>query len=134
MEVETFNYIAKKLKNYRHLDKLIEQRELMITNAYKETDSNIGGGRSNIVSKPIEAIAINLADDTKLQTLKDWKKAIDQNLSKCRVETRIIIEKMYIEDKLTTRKVSRLVYLSESQVRRLRAEFFEELAYVMDVV
>lgn len=130
MKKTKFNYIAEMLCGYKELNQRIKDREEMLMHPFVEDDTNIGGGKSNVMSNTAETTALLLVDDSELLELKKCRRVIGELLNSSRVEVRIIIEEMYIKPNTgeSIRTVAPKVFLSETQAKRLRTEFFEELA------
>lgn len=136
MNKAKFNYIAWLLYSYSSLPARIKGREEMLLHPFVEdVDTNVGGGKSNVMGNQAETTAIMIAGDSELESLRNTIKVINKLLRSSRVEVRIIIEEMYIKPShATITQVAPKVFLSESQVKRLRTEFFEELAQELAII
>lgn len=112
----------------------------------KIEDSNIGGGKSNVmisqfgdyddngdavgkpsITNPAEIMAITIADDKRLSNLERNKRVVEYCLDRSDSDTVTIIHELYIKPRptLTVDGVARKVSLSVSQVRRKKSKFFE---------
>lgn len=60
-------------EDYQTIDHDIRVREYELDHPIPEQDDNIGGGRSTIIARPQERIAINRDDDRRLQYLYKLK-------------------------------------------------------------
>lgn len=95
-----FNHAdLKKLEGYwielNELKEKLKYREWQLLHAYKEEDTNVGGGRSSNISNPTEQKAIKLAEDKTYQNLKN---VIN------------VIEKLYPELDDVQKKIVRMKY------------------------
>lgn len=94
-------------------------------------DENVGGGRSNVVSKPTEMKALRIADDRYLNQLKKQKYAVEQALNNSDSVTCNVIELYYMDDKPKTwDMVSFELYngqISTRTLKRIRTAFFEKV-------
>lgn len=68
--------IEKKLFRCQRIDSAIQYRKFELE--MKITDSNVGGSRSNRISKPTEDIVMKWDADGKLQNLYEFKRRISE--------------------------------------------------------
>ena len=68
--------IEKKLFRCQRIDSAIQYRKFELE--MKITDSNVGGSRSNRISKPTEDIVMKWDADSKLQNLYEFKRRISE--------------------------------------------------------
>lgn len=61
----------------------------------KEEDSNIGGGRSSFISKPVEIEVVKTMSDIYIQNRELWKKAINETLEEQNCEIKELICNKY---------------------------------------
>lgn len=87
------NELDRKFANYHAYNKeiAIRKEELKL----REVDENIGGGRSNIMSNPIESQVIKEMSDPYIMNRELWKKAVKETLSDQSAEIRVLIETKY---------------------------------------
>lgn len=87
------NELDRKFANYHAYNKeiAIRKEELKL----REVDENIGGGRSNIMSNPIEAQVIKEMSDPYIMNRELWKKAVKETLSDQSADIRVLIETKY---------------------------------------
>lgn len=125
----TFKYLEGLISDYKQMDQHIKARELELLSPWSESDGNIGGGRSSIVSRPTETKGLSIATDKSLLELKRQKQALDVVVSKARPVALDIIELRYWADprKLTWDGIASQVHYSRSQCFLLRDEFILRL-------
>lgn len=127
-----FDYIAEIISDYPQTNQYIKKREDELTNQFQEfRDENVGGGRAQYKNNTgVQDMAITLAIDKRLNTLKRHAKAVEQCLNECDPDTKAIIEELYIKQHptLNVYGVAEKVNLSASQVKRRRLKFFEHLS------
>jgi RinA family phage transcriptional activator len=73
----TFKHIENEIRIYHQTLKEIEIRRMEIMHRYTPTDTNIGGGKSNLPGDPTGRTATALTDDLKLETLERIVTAIE---------------------------------------------------------
>ncbi|TLQ29492.1 DUF722 domain-containing protein [Lentilactobacillus parabuchneri] len=127
-----FDYIAEIISDYPQTNQYIKEREDELTNQFQEfRDENVGGGRAQYKNNTgVQDMAITLAIDKRLNTLRRHAKAVEQCLNECDSDTKAIIEELYIKQHptLNVYGVAEKVNLSASQVKRRRLKFFEHLS------
>ncbi|WPC19433.1 hypothetical protein N6G95_09475 [Pediococcus inopinatus] len=129
-------HLIELLEEYSEIDNDIKQIENRLEYPPREEDSNVGGGRSNIVNKPVEMLAITVADNASINNLVLAKENIRATLSDSYRwyhddYTGDIIRLMYIQrDTYTAAQLanSERVPLSEWAIRRRRNVFLDHLA------
>ena len=69
-------FLIKKLKEYKFMGKeLIDIEERLDKNSF---DANSGIKSKNKISRKVESLAIKLADNEEYQSIKSWKRLIDE--------------------------------------------------------
>ena len=129
MERATFNYIAKVLHDYPHIDQYIKDRELELMAPWHEQDQNIGGGKASM-SNGQERMAITIADDRRLTNLQNRKFVVDKCLDKSDELTVDIIQELYFKERpeYTVQGLADKLNLNDSTLRRHRGQFFKLIA------
>jgi len=129
MERATFNYIAKVLHDYPHIDQYIKDRELELMAPWREQDQNIGGGKASM-SNGQEHMAITIADDRRLTNLQNRKLVVDKCLDKSDELTVDIIQELYFKERpeYTVQGLADKLNLNDSTLRRHRGQFFKLIA------
>lgn len=129
MERATFNYIAKVLHDYPHIDQYINDRELELMAPWREQDQNIGGGKASM-SNGQERMAITIADDRRLTNLQNRKLVVDKCLGQVDKHTQCVIEELYFkaQPELTMHGLADKIGMGDATVRRRRNHFFELVA------
>ncbi|QHB52463.1 DUF722 domain-containing protein [Lentilactobacillus hilgardii] len=127
-----FDYIAEIISDYPKTDQYIKEREDELMNQFQDfRDENVGGGRAQYKNNTgVQDMAITLAIDKRLNTLKRHAKAVEECLNETDDDTKIIINELYIKHHptLNVYGVAERVNLSASQVKRRRSKFFETLS------
>lgn len=87
------NELDRKFAHYYEYNKEIAIRKEEMK--MREADENIGGGKSNIMSNPIESQVIKELSDPYIANRELWKKAIRETLENQSKEIRNLMEKKY---------------------------------------
>ena len=130
MNSNTFKQIEIMLSEYPKYEQYIKSREEELTNPYQITDTNQGGGQSNMTSDTTGLKAITLAEDRVLQRLKFQHRAIKRTYDAADPSVQKMIKEYYFT-KPRTRTwsgVADYVGWSRSQCFNLRNAFFSQLA------
>lgn len=130
----TYRYLVQILKDYRRTDGYIKQREEELMHPYRETDENIGGGRSSFISNPSERMAITISEDRRLANLERNRDVIDKCMDQTDVVTKELIRYMYIDYNLNTIRAAQETNISERHARRLHKRFIETIADEIGIV
>ena len=130
MNAGTYKFIEQTLYDFNDIDKHIEKRIEALKYPAIHTDENIGGGKSNIPTKPTERLAITLADDLMLSNLRSIKQTVEVVLDNLEEKPRQVIELYYINQprKYTWVGVAEQTNYSERQCRNIRNAVFGEIA------
>lgn len=87
--------VDKMLFDYPKIDDYVKERRESLEHPYIEPDENVGGGKGNKISKPIENIIISIDDDKILHGLVKQKNATYLALQKLNPEFLPVIERYY---------------------------------------
>lgn len=97
----------------------------------RETDENIGGGRSSFISKPQEQMILTIEEDEQLQSLKKQLDTVNKVLDESEPDVRIIIKELYFRKHplytMTGLVQQRLIHCSRSSAFRQRDAFLDRL-------
>lgn len=118
------------LHEYPHMGEYIKNREQELMYPYRdEHDENVGGGRSNIPGKPVERMAITVADDRYLFNLKRIHGVLQESLSTLDPDTKKIVYELHLKEHptLTMQGVCGELNISRAQGFKLRNRYFSEL-------
>lgn len=118
------------LHEYPHMGEYIRNREQELMYPYRDDhDENVGGGRSNIPGKPVERMAITVADDRYLYNLKRIYRVLQDSIDGLDDDTRKIVFELYVKEHptLTMQGVCDGLHISRAQGFKLRNRFFVEL-------
>ena len=77
----TKNYLENILRMYPRYNEMIKIKERALLNPSKQRDQNTGGGRSGIVGKPTEKLAISVLTDREIVVIVNHKRAVEKALN-----------------------------------------------------
>ncbi|ODV57286.1 DUF722 domain-containing protein [Lysinibacillus fusiformis] len=112
------------------LKKQLRYREWELLNAYQETDTNIGGGKSNRISDTTGNKAIVLAEDKNYQHLKNIITTLEQLYKELDHDQKTIVDMRYF-DKMECyewQNIADKLYMSTYRVLRKRNALIDETA------
>ena len=113
--------------DYHKYPTLIANRRAVLS--VREVDENVGGGKSNIMGKPVENLAVRYLTDKRLLFLQNVQDAIHDTLNGLDENTRQMIELRYFNnDKYNWRQVAKLFNYSPAQIYRIRYRVLEMFA------
>lgn len=125
---DDLKWLEDKFERYKQLDKeiAIRKEELKM----KETDENIGGGKSNTVSSPVEIQVIKEQTDPYIKTRLIWKDGIEKTYQESSEEVQQIINDKFWGDRsyLSWVAIGEDYYISKTQIYRLRYNVLEKFA------
>ena len=129
MERAKFNYLIQIIKDYPNVPKYLHEREDEILHPWRDTDSNIGGGRAT-PSNGQERLLVKLSDDRRLNAIRTQYDAVGKCLASADPDTARIIHELYLKPRITLTVDGVAEKLSESvaTVKRKRVAFIESLA------
>nr|WP_321303362.1 hypothetical protein [uncultured Trichococcus sp.] len=128
MKNYTRDYLKGVLRDYPLLSKEIEKRKEAILNPDNpRMDENTGGIRGSEVGRPVEAVAVKIADDEEINNLLNHKKAIDITLSHFSKDVQNVVKLRYFEQ-LCQADVSKQLGLTVAAVRVSENAFLNRLA------
>lgn len=121
-------WLEDKFKRYEQLDKevAIRKEELKI----KKTDENIGGGKSNTVSSPVEIQVIKEQSDRYIINRQVWKKAIEDVYRASSKEEQEILEEKFWSNQtyLSWQEVGERHHISKTTIYDIRYSILERFA------
>lgn len=126
MKPGAFKHIEAELSDYYLTVKRIQQRrEEIMMNA--STDENIGGGKSNIPSRPTEQLATRLVADLHLQELQRIAGAIEHVYNLCDKDRQKLIRLKYWTQPqtLTWEGIARELHISRRQAFNWRDQIVQ---------
>lgn len=120
-------YYERLFMDYPRYSTLIVKRRAELS--IREVDENVGGGKSNVMGKPVENLAVRYLSDKKLIFLQNVQEAIQDTLDGLDDNTRKIIELRYFHhDEYSWKQVARLFNYSPAQIYRIRYRVLETFA------
>ena len=116
--------------NLQQYKKDLQFREWELINAYQETDTNIGGGKSNRISDTTGNKAIILAEDKKYQNLKDIVYTIESMYANLDHDQKTIVDMRYFDksEMYEWQHIADELYMSVQRVLRKRNALIDETA------
>ena len=121
------SYYERLFMDYHRYPTLIANRRAVLS--VREVDENVGGGKSNIMGKPVENLAVRYMTDKRLLFLQNVQESIHDTLDGLDDNTRKIIELRYFNnDKYNWKQVAKLFHYSPAQVYRIRYRVLETFA------
>lgn len=126
----TREHVKNYLYNYKWLKEEIDKRREEIISPYQETDTNIGGGQSNLMTSPTELTSIRLADDIRLAQLQRMKWAIDSVYTDVDATGKRFMNLTYFQkpNTLTLQGVAIEIGVSERTAKRLNTKIIISIA------
>lgn len=121
-------YFELLFKDYYQYPKMIAIRRAEL--AVREVDENVGGGKSNIRSKPVENLAVRNLNDGYLQFLEKVQQAITDALATLNENERKVIDLWFFDNKglNTWEYVSEQTHYSKSRIYQIRDTVLEDFA------
>lgn len=114
-----------RLFNYRDIESRINRRKYELEHCKKQVQ-NIGGGRSNIISSPVEQIVIKWDEDSQLNNMYAFKSAAEKLLSQLNDEMLEIFEARWLDvNEPSWEEIAGRLYMSTAKVYRKRQIILE---------
>lgn len=121
------SYYERLFMDYPRYPTLIANRRAVLS--VREVDENVGGGKSNIMGKPVENLAVRCLTDKRLIFLENVQESIHDTLDGLDDNTRKIIELRYFNnDEYNWKQVAKLFSYSPAQIYRIRYRVLETFA------
>ncbi|WP_291472184.1 transcriptional regulator [Companilactobacillus sp.] len=121
-------YLEELYSDYTNINNLIATRVLELDHPWKQTDENIGGGRSSHISRPQEEIVIKRENDIRLQWLLKLQVAGDKAVEQFTDEQQRMYELKYLSnDYYDWEIVGDIMGCSHTSIYRKRYKFLELL-------
>ena len=89
------------LRDYPNMDRYINERRQALMYPTQDTDENVGGGKSSIVSRPQERMIITIDEDKQLKALEHEKEAVFNALANSDEDTNVIANELYFKKQPT---------------------------------
>lgn len=112
------------------LKKQLKYREWELLNAYKETDTNIGGGKANRISDTTGNKAILLAEDKNYQHLKNIITNLEHMYKELDHDLKTIVDMRYFDSEqcYEWEEIADKLYMSRNKVLRKRNILIDKTA------
>ena len=109
-----------KLFDYQHIDRKIAIRKLEIQTE-TSNDCNIGGGKSNRISKPVETLIVRWSSDVRLIGLEHFKSAIEATLDALDDELKKVFYLRWSRASVNTwEEIADMLHVSRKSIYRKR--------------
>lgn len=121
-------YFEELFADYHNYQKKINLRKAELS--IRELDENVGGGRSNIMGKPVEDLAMKYLTDKKILYLQNIYESIEKTLNSLDDRTRAIVVARYFENDglLTWTQIAHKFHYAPAQIYRIRYRVLELFA------
>lgn len=117
--------IENKLYLYKRIDNAIAVRKQELE-VKENHDENIGGGRSNKISKPVEELVMKWQEDPQIQNFNNFRKLVDDMLLELDDVNRLIFHYRWIDsNRYTWEEIADKCELKERQIYRKRRAILE---------
>lgn len=121
-------WLEDKFKRYNQLDReiAIRKEELKI----KEPDENIGGGKTNIISKTVENQVVKELSDPFIHQREMWKKSVKETIEEQSLEVQeMVVDKFFGENSyMDWVALGELHNCSQAKTYRIRYKVLETFA------
>lgn len=121
-------WLEDKFQRYQQMDKeiAIRKEELKI----KQTDENIGGGKSNTVSSPVESEVIKSMNDEYIREREKWKQGIDDVYNHCTENEQKILRDKFWSDQnyLSWQEIGEMNFTSRTKIYEIRYSLLQRFA------
>lgn len=126
---KTRQYVRSRLYKYNEYKKDIQEIRQSIMTPWKESDENIGGGRSSLPVFEVEEKAFKLISNEQLAFRTKFLYVVDTLLAKCNDEVQKIIEmKYFAHESNSWVKIASEVGYSEDGCRKIERKFIDSVA------
>ena len=122
----TRNYMRAKLHKYDEIKKEVQLFEESLRHPFQETDDNIGGGKSNLTSSPVEREAIAVMSNRQLTQKLRLLNMIDYVLNSCEPQIKHMMELRY-QKKWQWVKIAEHTKYSESACRKIDKKVLDRM-------
>lgn len=130
MRQSTYKYLESELFEYNYIDKHINKVREDVKNPYRESDENIGGGKSNTNVSVVEQTVTRLLTDKRLMQLERMKFAIEKVYDQSTQDERKLMELYYFKKPrlLTPDGVAEQLCVSRRQFYNMKKSIITRLA------
>lgn len=126
----TKDSLDEELFEYNDIAYEIALRKLEIETE-KEHDDNIGGGRSNVISKIPETLTIKYSEDPRIQYLEELRSKVENCYEQLTSEQKTIFDYRWILGESNTwEEIAVKMHFSEKSMYRKREKILEKYAKV----
>lgn len=121
-------WLEDKFKRYSQLDREIAVRKEELK--MRESDENIGGGKSNFISSSVESQVMKQMNDPFIQQRELWKKSIEWTISEQSSDVQMLVREKYWGEQsyLDWETLGNIHGFTKSTVYRVRDKVLEEFA------
>ncbi|CAI2675310.1 hypothetical protein AKUG0406_PHAGE200210 (plasmid) [Apilactobacillus kunkeei] len=97
------------LFDYPKIDEYVEKRREEIEHPWIEQDENVGGGKSNKISNPIESMIITIDEDRIIRRLVEQKNAIYNACTHLKPEYLSVIRRYYFYNQASFKTINTII-------------------------
>lgn len=109
MKKLTDGIINQMLFDYPKIDEYVERRREEIEHPWIEQDENVGGGKSNKISNPIESMIITIDEDRIIRRLVEQKNAIYTACTHLKPEYLSVIRRYYFYNQASFKTINTII-------------------------
>lgn len=124
------NYMRAKLRNFDEIKNEVKSFEEALRYPFQETDTNIGGGRSNVVSSPVEKEVIAVMSNTELKQKTRLINVVEYVLGKCNPQIKYMMTLRY-KKKFEWEKIAHEMNYTESACRKIDKKILDEMVKLL---
>lgn len=128
LSTDELSVLEKHFYRYEKYDREIAVRKEELRQ--KEPDENIGGGKSNLVSKTLENKIVKEQSDRFILERQKWKKAIEDVYKEASALEKKVIEVKFFsgQNYISWRDVAEQVHYSKTKIYEVRYSILEKFA------
>ena len=116
----TYKMLDELLFDYPMIDRKIAVRKLEIEDIPNE-DANIGGGKSNRISKPVETLIVRWSSDVRINGLEQLRSAIEATLEALDDELKKVFYLRWSRGSVKTwEEIADMLHVSKKSIYRKR--------------
>lgn len=126
----TKDCLDEELFQYNRIAREITFRKLELE-TQREHDENIGGGRSSIISKPVETIVMKYEDDPRIRYLKKMQTDVEKCYAQLTQEQKHIFELRWLLEEVNTwEEIAGKLHFTRRSIYLKREKILEKYAKV----
>lgn len=130
----TKDSLDEELFQYNRIAKEIAIRKVELE-TQREHDENIGGGRSSIISKPVENLVIKYENDARIKYLRELQANVEECYRQLTEEQKTIFDLRWLLEEVNTwEEIAGKMHYTTKHIYRKREKILEKYAKVKGMV